>query len=85
MSKEKISFSKPDILFMSLKFLPITNSWLSICIAASTAFLIGISPDFDISSDRKLLGFSDQFEGVFTTFPASKRPHVEAFTNMLSA
>ena len=70
---------------MSLKFLPITNSWLRICIAASTAFLIGISPDFDTSSDKKLFGFSDHFEGVFTIFPASSNPHVDAFTKMLSA
>ena len=70
---------------MSLKFLPITNSWLRICMAASTAFLIGISPDFDTSSDKKLFGFSDHFEGVCTIFPASSNPHVDAFTKMLSA
>ena len=84
-SKEKDSFSKPDILLISLKFLPITNSWLSMCIAVITAFLIGVSPDFDIRSDIKLFGFSDHLEGVLTIFPASKRPHVDAFTKILSA
>ena len=70
---------------MSLKSLPITNSWLRICIAAKTAFLMGISPDFDIRSDKKLYGSSDQSEGVLTTLPANNRPQVDALTNILSA
>ena len=53
--------------------------------AAKTAFLIGISPDFDINPDKKLLGFFDHSFGVETTLPANNKPHVDAFTNRLSA
>ena len=74
-----------DILLISLKSLPITNSWLRICIAATTAFLIGNSPDFETIDRKNLFGFSDHSDGVFTTLPANKRPQVEAFTNKLSA
>ena len=34
---------------------------------------------------KNLFGFCDHSRGVLTTFPASKSPHVEAFTNKLSA
>ena len=70
---------------MSSKSLPITNSWLNICIAATTAFLIGNSPDLEIILFKKLLGFFDHSDGVVITLPARSRPHVEAFTNRLSA
>ena len=53
--------------------------------AAKTAFLIGISPDFEIKLDKKLFGSLDHSLGVATTLPASNKPQVEAFTKILSA
>ena len=53
--------------------------------AAKTAFLIGISPDFEIKLERKLFGFLDHSFGVVTTLPASNKPQVDAFTKILSA
>ena len=50
-----------------------------------TAFLIGNSPDFETIDLKNLLGFCDHSRGVLTILPASKSPHVEAFTNKLSA
>ena len=73
------------ILLISLKSLPITNSWLSMCIAAITPFLMGNSPDLDIIDLKNLLGFCVHSDGVLTTLPAKRRPQVEAFTNKLSA
>ena len=55
------------------------------CIAATTAFLIGNSPDLEIKELTKLFGFFDQSGGVLTTFPARSSPHVDAFTKRLSA
>ena len=53
--------------------------------AVKTACLIGNSPDLDINVDKKLLGSFDHSEGVETTLPAKRSPHVDAFTNILSA
>ena len=53
--------------------------------AANTAFLIGISPDFEIRLVTKLFGSFDHSGGVVTTFPARSRPQVDAFTKRLSA
>ena len=85
MSNEYVSFCKSFSFSISLKFLPITNSWLKICMAANTAFLIGISPDFEIRLVTKLFGSFDHSGGVVTTFPARSRPQVDAFTKRLSA
>ena len=62
-----------------------TNSWLSICIAASTAFLMGNSPDLEIKELKNLFGLFVHSSGVLTTLPANNNPHVEAFTKRLSA
>ena len=62
-----------------------TNSLLNICIAARTAFLIGISPDFDTRPPIYFAGLLLDSSDGFTKVPASKRPHVEALTKILSA